>query len=103
MQTNRLVIGRRARIAIGVGVAVALMAVVPDAGPASAAPATGTFFALPPARILDTRTGNGAPVATMGPGSVLSFTVTGRGGVPLTGVASVVLNVTVVAPPQPAS
>ena len=66
---------------------------------ASAATATGTFFPLPPARVLDTRTGHGAPFAApVGPGEVLTFPVSGRGGVPAAGATSVVLNVTVVAP-----
>jgi hypothetical protein len=54
-----------------------------------------TYHPLTPARILDTRTGNGAPVARLGPNATLSLPVTGRGGVPATGVTSVVLNVTV--------
>ena len=54
-----------------------------------------TYHPLAPARILDTRTGNGAPVGKLGSESTLSLQVTGRGGVPATGVASVVLNVTV--------
>ncbi len=51
-----------------------------------------------PGRILDTRIGLGAPVAAVGPASTLSLQVTGRGGVPSTGVAAVLLNVTAVDP-----
>lgn len=54
-----------------------------------------TYHPLTPARILDTRTGNGAPVGKLGPNGALSLQVTGRGGVPATGVTSVVLNMTV--------
>ena len=54
-----------------------------------------TYHPLTPARILDTRTGNGAPVGRVGPSGTLSLQVTGRGGVPASGVSSVVLNVTV--------
>jgi hypothetical protein len=54
-----------------------------------------TYHPLAPTRILDTRSGNGAPVAKLGANGTLSLQVTGRGGVPATGVASVVLNVTV--------
>ncbi len=56
------------------------------------------FNSLPPSRIVDTRFGNGAPTRPMGPDSTLSFQVTGRGGVPATGVAAVALNVTAVEP-----
>jgi hypothetical protein len=55
----------------------------------------GTYNPLTPARVLDTRTGNGAPQAPVGPGSTLALRVTGRGGVPAAAVAAVVLNVTV--------
>jgi hypothetical protein len=76
--------------------------------------ATGNFHPLAPARILDTRTGNGHPggVAplTAGDGRSTAPTdaqraadaashelkVTGRGGVPATGVSAVVMNVTAV-------
>jgi hypothetical protein len=54
----------------------------------------GAFYQLAPTRILDTRIGNGAPTAPLGAGSTISLQVTGRGGVPSTGVSSVVLNVT---------
>jgi outer membrane protein assembly factor BamB len=56
------------------------------------------FSALPPARILDTRDGVGAPTGKLGAGTTLPFQVTGRGGVPASGVAAVVLNVTVAEP-----
>jgi hypothetical protein len=53
------------------------------------------FHALTPSRILDTRSGNGAPVGPLGPGATMNLQVTGRGGVPSTGVSAVVVNVTV--------
>ena len=58
----------------------------------------GTFHPLSPARILDTRSGNGAPTGKVGPGGTLSLQVTGRGGVPDSGVNAVVMNVTVTEP-----
>ena len=61
-------------------------------------PAGAGFHAVSPARILDTRFGTGAPVAPVGPGAILNLQVTGRGGVPTTGVSAVVLNVTVTQP-----
>jgi hypothetical protein len=51
-----------------------------------------------PKRVLDTRFGNGAPVAKLGPGAGMNLQVTGRGGVPAAGVSAVVLNVTVTEP-----
>ena len=70
-------------------------------GPQSAAsspvtPAAGARFnPLPPTRVLDTREGNGAPLGKVAPNSSIDLQVTGRGGVPATGVSAVVLNVTV--------
>lgn len=60
--------------------------------------AAGRYNPLVPSRILDTRTGNGAPLAPLGAGTFLNLQVTGRGGVPATGVAAVALNVTVTNP-----
>jgi hypothetical protein len=61
----------------------------------------GLFTPVVPARLLDTRSGNGAPVAKLGPAQTLNLQVTGRGGVPSAGVSSVVLNVTVTNPSAP--
>src|SRR4051812_35669912 len=58
----------------------------------AAAPATGGLFGpLTPRRLLDTRSGVGAPVGRVAAGSTLALQVAGRGGVPSTGVAAVVL------------
>ncbi|HTJ73922.1 MAG TPA: CAP domain-containing protein [Acidimicrobiales bacterium] len=65
--------------------------------PTAPSPGAG-FHALTPARILDTRFGTGAPTAPIGAGGSLNLQVTGRGGVPATGVSAVVLNVTVTQP-----
>jgi len=54
----------------------------------------GLFNPVRPARLLDTRNGAGP----LGPGETRALTVTGAGGVPATGVSSVVLNVTVTNP-----
>ena len=56
------------------------------------------FTALKPARILDTRNGTGGFSAPVGAGATISPKVTGVGGVPATGVSTVVLNVTVTQP-----
>jgi hypothetical protein len=62
----------------------------------------GTYVALAPARITDTRPGSGFPNAgkTLGPGATLSVQVGGVGGVPATGVSAAVLNVTTVNPTE---
>ena len=101
---------------VGLGVLVALMALwVPPAAASAAQPAAtspaaatrastettrpdpGTFVALTPARIMDTRMGTGAsgPVTA---GETIPLQVDGAGGVPASGVSAVVLNVTVTQP-----
>lgn len=59
----------------------------------------GWYHPLTPSRLLDTRTGTGAPAAPLGTGGTISLQVTGRGSVPEAAqVAAVVLNVTAVEP-----
>lgn len=53
---------------------------------------------LVPARLLDTRVGIGAPKARVAARSTTEVQAAGRGGVPIAGVAAVVLNVTVNGP-----
>ncbi|HUY61994.1 MAG TPA: IPT/TIG domain-containing protein, partial [Candidatus Dormibacteraeota bacterium] len=62
-----------------------------------AAPVSGAgqYAALTPARILDTRYGTGGIKGPIAGGQTIAMQVTGRGGVPASGVAAVVLNVTV--------
>lgn len=55
----------------------------------------GTFTAVAPVRLADTR--SAWPRPRLGPGGVLSVQVTGRGGLPTSGVSAVVLNVTGIA------
>ena len=59
-------------------------------------PSSAKYAPLVPVRLLDTRTGLGAPKARVAAGKTVNVTVLGRGGVPATGVAAVVLNVTAV-------
>jgi hypothetical protein len=60
----------------------------------------GLFHALAPARVLDTRDGTGVPAGPVGPGGTIDVKVTGRAGVPDSGVLAVVLNLTAVAPSE---
>jgi hypothetical protein len=61
----------------------------------------GTFAQLDPTRLLDTRTGNGVPAGRLGAASTLEFQVTGRNGIPASGVRTVILNITAAAPAGP--
>ena len=56
------------------------------------------MHALPAHRLLDTRSGLGAPKAPIASGSSVSFQVAGREGVPTTGVGAVALTITAVSP-----
>jgi len=58
----------------------------------------GPLRAVTPSRVLDTRIGLGAPAGVVTAGSSRSVQVTGRGGIPTTGVGTVVLNLTAVKP-----
>ena len=60
----------------------------------------GSVVPLAPARIMDTRTNLGAtgPIPAQG---TVSLQVTGKGGVPATGVSAVVVNVTAASPAAP--
>ena len=64
--------------------------------------APGTAAPVSPVRILDTRSGNGAPKAAVAAGASITLQVTGRGNIPAaSGVAGVFLNVTVTQPTKP--
>lgn len=53
-----------------------------------------TYVGVSPARVLDTRTGNGAPIGALHAGSPSTVQVAGRWGVPATGVDAVIVNIT---------
>jgi outer membrane protein assembly factor BamB len=58
----------------------------------------GAFAPMTGSRLLDTRVGTGAPARLVAANGTLALQVTGRAGVPTTGVSAVVLNVTVTSP-----
>jgi hypothetical protein len=65
-------------------------------------PSGADYDGLTPARLLDTRNGTGAAsTGALAAGSVQRLKVTGRGGVPSTGVKAVVLTVVVTGPQAP--
>jgi hypothetical protein len=80
----------------------ALTCAVPSAGAAPdlrpLATAGGTFHAVTPARIVDTRNGIGVPAGAVPADGTIEFQVSGVGGIPPTGAGSVVLNLTAVDP-----
>jgi hypothetical protein len=62
-------------------------------------PAAPSYFVpLTPARLLDTRTGEGGNITPLGQQVFTELNVTGVGGVPQTGVTAVVMNITVDSP-----
>jgi hypothetical protein len=58
----------------------------------------GPLRAVTPSRVLDTRTGLGGPAGVVTAGSSRTLQVAGRGGLPPSGVGTVVLNLTAVKP-----
>jgi hypothetical protein len=69
--------------------------------PTVAVTTPGGFTSLAPARLLDTRTGVGSAKIAVAARATVHLQVSGRGGVPASGVSAVVLNVTVAAPTNP--
>jgi hypothetical protein len=82
----------------GSGGSVELVADVSGYYVAGTATASGMFAPLAPYRLLDTRSGIGAPKLAVGAGQTLRVQVDGVGPMPRSAVAALVLNVTVTAP-----
>ncbi len=68
-------------------------------GPGAPASTDGLFTPLVPTRVLDTRQND--PLPRLGAGSPATLPLTGRGGLPATGVAAVLMNVTATAAAGP--
>jgi hypothetical protein len=71
---------------------------LPPLAQATAVSTPGGFMSLTPSRLLNTLDGVGAPKAAVAASGTVHLQVTGRGGVPVSGISAVVLNVAVVAP-----
>ncbi|SCG48574.1 hypothetical protein [Micromonospora halophytica] len=84
-------------LAVVPGTASAAPAVTPQAV-AGLADTTGAYYPLSPYRLMDTRSGLGGKTGKIGPLSKFDLQVSGRGGIPASGVGAVVLNVTIVNP-----
>ena len=96
MATTRAVV--RCTAAAVVLAVVVLPAASVTAAPTAPSASAGSFVSLPAVRILDTRSAIGAAKGPIGGGQVVRLQVGGRGGVPVSGVSAVVLNVTVTQP-----
>ena len=68
---------------------------------ASVTGTAGAYSPLEPGRILDTRDGTGGVTGPVGGGTTADVQVTGRAGVPASGVSAVILNATVTEPAAP--
>ena len=88
---------------LGVAAASLLMMLAPPPSVAAVGggPPGGSFVAVTPARVVNTRTGLG--VAAVGPTRSLVVSVAGHAGVPASGVAAIALNVTVTGGSVPGS
>jgi predicted esterase len=64
----------------------------------SVAGTAGGYTALDPSRLLDTRDATGGITGPIGAGTGVDVQISGRGGVPATGVSAVILNATVTEP-----
>ncbi len=95
----RRVSRRLGRVAIAALVVIAALVPLSHVTPAAAQTAdpSGEFVGITPARIMDTRIGQGYPFP-LGDDQAINLTVTGAGGLPSSGVAAIVANVTVVTP-----
>ncbi len=71
---------------------------VRSASAAAVADVPGAMHALPVRRVLDTRSGLGAPTGLRVGGTTTTVTVAGQGGVPASGVGAVVVHVTAAVP-----
>jgi len=79
---------------------VDVMGYFQQSGGSSSASSLGKMLPLTPSRVLDTRSGVGAPKARVRGGKPFSLQVLGEGGVPTSGVDAVVLNLLSVRPTQ---
>ncbi|MDQ2839035.1 MAG: hypothetical protein M3Y89_16720, partial [Actinomycetota bacterium] len=58
----------------------------------------GSYAPLTPSRLLDTRTGNGAPKTPLPAHHTITLTITGRNNLPTTGLAAIALTLTAINP-----
>ena len=82
-------------VAVSCGVIAPMNAVASETSVSAAGPSS-QLVPLAPSRVLDTRSGLGAPKAVVAPGRAVTLKVAARGGVPAAGASAVVMNVTMV-------
>jgi alpha-tubulin suppressor-like RCC1 family protein len=89
----------RAQFSVVFAAILAMMVPLSAVSPAQAAvTAPSGFTSMVPSRLLDTRIGVGASKVAVAAHGTVHLQVTGRGGVPASGVSAVVVNVTVTQP-----
>src|SRR4051812_38369209 len=95
-------------VSAGVVIATGVLAYSPGMagatiGPSSSvsSPAAGGFGAVAPARILDTRSGLGAPAGPAPAGGLIPIKVPGPHGIPASGVSAVAVNLIAVSATRP--
>jgi hypothetical protein len=88
-------VARIVRGVVAVAVAAGFLTVLNPPTALATTVVTGSFTPLTPTRIVDTRSGVGAPAGKIAPGGTIHFQVSGVGGVP-TQATAVALNLTVV-------
>ncbi|MER7894185.1 hypothetical protein ABTX15_30665 [Micromonospora sp. NPDC094482] len=98
MRTFRGLLGVGAALVATCALTAAPAAAVPSRTSQAAVDVTGTYYPVAPTRLMDTRDGLGAPMAKVGPSGTVDLQVAGRGGVPVSGVGAVVVNVTITGP-----
>ena len=99
-QQLRRSVSSATRLALPLFLVLTLSAVAPARAVAVTTALPGSYVALSPSRLLETRLSEGGtgPVAA---NSSVDVQVTGRGGVPASGVGAVLVNVTAVTPKAP--
>ena len=85
-------------VAVPSSASAAVAAPAPAAVAAAAAGSSSTFRSLTPTRLLDTRSGTGAPAGQLAAMGTLTLPITGLSGVPAKDVSAVVVNLTVTNP-----
>src|SRR5450631_4442830 len=89
----------RVRLLVVLGLVLAMVSPLAGVSAAHAGVGTpGAFTSLSPSRLLASRSGTGAPGGAVAARGTVHLQLTGRGGVPASGVSAVVLNVTATAP-----
>jgi hypothetical protein len=93
---------RPASLLLAAGLGAAVLTALPAARPAAAvAPQAGSFVAVAPTRVVDTRSGlAGNPKGSVGPNAAINAQIGGKAGVPSTNVSAVAVTISTVTPTE---